>query len=359
VPSSGTFPLPNGVQTFALPEKQRLPMLDAYNFTVQRQLTNNLSFEVGYVGNKGTHVFAGNGPDFNVNEPTLVGFPNVPQNQRRPFFNGPINGIGGPFGWTQNIQYFCNCADNRYDSLQSKLTRRFVGGYSFQASYTLQRVRNDSGSQFFHNRELERGKPDDWPRNHNFILAALAELPFGKGKRFLSDASGALDAILGGWQANATVTIQSGLPFNVNYAGAGAVRDTGPERPDLISGADPMEGGGSRERWFNPAPIGAPGSAFSLPAVGTFGNLPRNYLTGPGYWRVDASLFKRFRVRDRYGLELRLEAVNALNHVNLGNPDNTIGSPGNPRPNAGGITNTAYFGADPQRNLQFAARFTF
>jgi hypothetical protein len=266
--------------------------------------------------------------------------------------------MGGAFGWTQDIAFFCNCADNRYDSLQTKLTRRFASGYSFQGSYTLQRVRQNTGDQFFYDRDLERGRPD-WDRVHNFVLTALAELPFGRGRRFLSDASGVTEAILGGWQINTAITVQSGLPFNVTYAGGGADRDTGPGRPDLISGADPMEGGGSRERWFNATPIGSTGSAFSRPAVGTFGNLPRNHLTGPGYWRVDASLFKRFQLRNRYALELRLEAVNALNHVNLGNPDSEIGTPSDPRANAGRITNTAYFGADPQRNLQFAARFTF
>jgi hypothetical protein len=374
VPSDGSFPLPNGVFARALAQesatfgtqgeqKQRLPAVDAYNLTVQRQLTSNLSFEVGYVGNKGTHVFAGDGPGFNVNQVTLDGYlQGVPQNNRRPFFAGPIRvmdggTMGGPYGWTQGVDYFCNCANNRYDSLQTKLTRRFAGGYSYQANYTYQRVRQHGGDQFFFVRDLEWGRPD-WDREHNFSLTALAELPFGRGRRFLSEASGAVNAILGGWQVNTAVIIQSGLPFNVNYAGAGADRDAGPNRPD-VGGADPMEGGGSRERWFNTNPIGSAGSAFTRPARGTFGNLERNALNGPGYWRVDASLFKRFMVRDRYGLELRVEAVNVFNHVNLGNPDSEIGTATEARPNAGRITSTAYFGADPQRNLQFAARFTF
>jgi hypothetical protein len=119
-----------------------------------------------------------------------------------------------------------------------------------------------------------------------------------------------------------------------------------------------MAGGGTRERWFNATPIGEAGSAFARPAPGTFGNLERNSLTGPGYWRVDASMFKRFDI-GRVDAELRVEAVNVLNHVNLGNPDTEVGSPGNPRTNAGRITSTAYGGADPQRNLQFALRLLF
>ncbi|PYQ70428.1 MAG: hypothetical protein DMG04_24685, partial [Acidobacteria bacterium] len=112
-------------------------------------------------------------------------------------------------------------------------------------------------------------------------------------------------------------------------------------------------------RWFNAAPIASSGSAFSRPAKGTFGNLPRNALTGPGYWRTDASLFKRFSFATGQAIEFRIEAVNVFNHVNLGNPDSEIGVPGNNNPNAGRITSTAYFGLDPQRNFQFAFKYVF
>ena len=111
--------------------------------------------------------------------------------------------------------------------------------------------------------------------------------------------------------------------------------------------------------WFNAAPIGDPNSAFSRPAVGTFGDMPRNSLWGPAYWRVDLSLFKTFRVMNDQQLEVRFESVNFFNHVNLGNPDSTIGVPGNPNPNAGRITSTAYGNSDPQRNFQFALKYRF
>jgi hypothetical protein len=93
--------------------------------------------------------------------------------------------------------------------------------------------------------------------------------------------------------------------------------------------------------------------------VGTFGNLKRNALRGPGYWRVDASLLKRLSLTGRLESELRLEAVNLFNHVNLGRPDPEIGTDTDPRPNAGRISNTTNFGTDPQRNLQFAIRLIF
>jgi hypothetical protein len=336
VPNNGQFPLPAGVFARALPDKQRPPMVDAYNVTVQRELGMEMSLEVGYVGNHGGRVFVGDGPDVNANQPTIVGFGTLSQNQRRPYFSR--------YGWTQDISVFCNCGTNRYDSLQTKFTKRFSRGYSVYAQYTFQHERQHGGDQFFYLPDLEYG-PADWDRVHSFSIATTYELPFAHENRWL-----------GGWQINQATIIQSGLPFNVNYNDAGADRDAGPNRPDLTG--DPS-GPQTRDQWFNAAPIGSANSAFSRPAKGTYGNLPRNDLRGPGYWRVDASLFKKFRVMNDQELEVRIESVNLLNHVNLGNPDSTIGVPGNPNVNAGRITSTAYGGTDPQRNFQFAVKYRF
>jgi hypothetical protein len=118
-------------------------------------------------------------------------------------------------------------------------------------------------------------------------------------------------------------------------------------------------GDGIDRPYFDATPLDTPGSAFARPAAGEFGDSGRNAFTGPGYWRVDASLFKTIALGKRRALELRVEAINVFNHVNLGNPDSEVGSPGNPRPGAGFITTTAFFGNDPQRNLQFGARLLF
>ena len=183
----------------------------------------------------------------------------------------------------------------------------------------------------------------------------MAELPYGKGRKWGSDAGGLAEAILGGWQLNSNIFIQSGLPFDVSYSGAGADRDVGPEpsRPRRRSASGPK----TKDQWFNTTPIGSSGSAFSRPQAGTFGNMERNSLTGPGYWNVDASLFKRFQIKGSSALEFRLEVVNLFNHVNLGQPANTVGTPGNPVGNTGQITSTA--SQNQVRNLQFGFRFLF
>jgi hypothetical protein len=358
VPQNGRFPLPNGIFARLLPDEQNLSHVDAYNVTLQRELSETVSVELAYVGNRGKGFF-GDNPATNVNQPTLDGFGTIPTNERRPFFNGnvqTVDGLSGNFGWTQGIDYFSNTGESRYNSIQTKVTKRFSDGYSILAHYTYQKAKNNGGDYFFIDPDVNYG-PADFIRTHVFVVAANADLPFGKGRKWMSDASGATEALVGGWQVNTNITIQSGLPFNISYRDRGADGDTGPDRPDLIGDAQMGSGDGLTSPYFNVTPIGSDGSAFGRPAAGTFGNLPRNEFRGPGFWNVDASLFKRFKVKDDMALEFRVEAQNVFNHVNLNNPDGNIGVPGNNNANAGFITSTA-----PNwqpRNLQFALRFHF
>lgn len=345
LPANGKFFLPDGVFARALPDKQRLPSVDAWNVTVQYQLTGTISVEAAYVGNKGTHVFAGDGPATNANQATLVGFGTVPRNNRLPFFN--------KFGWTQGIDYFCNCADNRYNSFQTKLTKRFGSGYSLLAHYTYQHADQDSADYFFFDANLNRG-PADWERTHNFVFSQVWELPFGRGKRYYTDVSRGWDYLVGGWQFNSNTTIQSGLPYSFSYD-AGANIDTGPNRPN-VSG-DPQPTLNNNRYTYNL-------SVLSNPGRGTFGNQKRNSLRGPMYWRVDASLFKRFPFTETIDLEFRIESVNFFNHANLANPDSFAGSFNSsgalvPASNLGVINSTAYGGSDPMRNFQWALKLRF
>jgi len=344
LPSNGLFFLPKDVFARVLPDKQRLPTVDAWNATVQYQLTNSMSVEAAYVGNKGTHVFAGDGPAFSANQIPIAGFrPGRNGTEAKPFFQ--------KFGWPQDIDYFCNCADNHYNSLQLKLDKRFSSGYSLLAHYTWQDQVQEDGSYFFFDSGLNRG-PAGWQRDHNFVFTQVYELPFGKGKKFLGGISRAADYLIGGWQFNSTTTIQSGLPFD-NCIDMGGIADTGPCRPNVNGD---VETGVFRESDGTIKYI-KDRSVFSKPTTpGTFGNQKRNTLRGPGYWRTDASLFKKFRFTERVEGEFRIESVNFFNHVNLGNPDGFIGS----FTGAGGVINsTAYFGTDPQRNFQLAFKLKF
>jgi Carboxypeptidase regulatory-like domain/TonB dependent receptor len=356
VPSNGRFKLPNGIFARLLPDEQHLSHVDAYNVTLQRELTSTISAEIAYVGNAGRG-FIGDGPATNMNQPTIVGFGTLSSDQRKPFFacgvrldpdaSNSDQGLCGNFGWTQGIDYFSNTGKSRYNALQTKVTKRFSKGYSLLAHYTFQSHKNNDGGYFFIDPSVNYG-PADFIRKHVFVLAGTAELPFMKGNR-----------ILGGWQVNVNATVMSGLPFQggPSYRDAGQDRDTGPNRPNLIGDPQLGSGDGRTSPWFNVTPIGSPGSAFGRPAKGTFGDLGRNELRGPGFWNVDASLFKRFKITEQSNVELRVEAQNVFNHVALGNPDSQIGVPGNLNPNAGFITGVAP-NWNP-RNLQFAVRFQF
>ncbi|MGB7207796.1 MAG: TonB-dependent receptor [Pyrinomonadaceae bacterium] len=360
IPSSGSFFIPDGVLVRALADKQTLPSVDAYNVTFQWEIFRNYSLEAAYVGNRGTNVFVGDNPDLNINQPTIVGFGTLSTNQRRPFFS--------QFGWTQDILLYQGYgATNRYDSMQLKLTKRFANGFSFLTHYTLQRAVNNSGNYFNIDPDLNRGRAD-FERTQNFVLSQLFELPIGRNKKFLGNIGKVADAFIGGWQLNSNTTIQSGFHFNVEYDGGRRIyanaadligtrvsdRDTGHNRPNLCGD---VTFPGTQAQFI------APGG-FCVPGIGTFGDLGRNVFSGPGYWRTDASLLKKFRFNETMNLEFRLEVVNLFNTVNLGNPDTNLGE-WNTRSNTfsnanfGKITSTAFFGNDLQRNLQFAFRFTF
>jgi hypothetical protein len=350
LPSSGQFFLPNNVFGRVLPDKMRLPSVDAYNLTVQYQLTGKMSVEAAFVGNKGTHVFAGDGPAIDVNQVPITGYtPGRNNTLAKPFFQ--------KFGWTQGIDFFCNCADNRYNSFQFKLDKRFSDGYSILMHYTRQFQAADDGGYFFFDANLNRG-PSGWQRDHGFVLSQVYELPIGKGRKYGGSMSRAADLAIGGWQFNSNTTIQSGQPFD-NCFDTNGISDTGTCRPNQNGNLETKavrQSDGSFKYFTNL-------SVFSAPSVGTFGNQKRNSQRGPGYWRTDASLFKKFALTEKVGAEFRIEAVNVFNHVNLGNPDGFIGSFSggrlNPSGGAGTINSTAYFGSDPQRNLQFALKIKF
>lgn len=361
LPTSGRFFLPDGVFARIRPEKMRLASVDAWNLTVQHQLTPTISVEAAYVGNKGTHVFAGGGPAFNFNQPTLVGFLDAQGNRtdsntRKPFFQ--------KFGLSQGLDFFCNCSSNNYNAFQLKGEKRFSDGYSFLAHYTWSRNKNFDGDYFPIDANIAYGT-NDTDRTHVVVLTNLWELPIGKGKKLLGGASKAADLILGGWQINQSTNISSGLPFSLSYQNCGDDRDTGPCRVSLAG--DVSTGGDSRDAngrvvYFNAAPavLATPGStqgAYKRPTRGTFGTSGRNAFRGPGYWQTDLSLTKSFAFTERFRGTFHWEMFNFFNHVNLGQPntcvDCSIGTGGT----SGKIEGTAF--GSTQRRMQFGMRLQF
>ena len=314
--------LPNGVTPFIISRDMRLPTVDAWNFTIQRQMTNTVSLEAAYVGNKGTHVFAGTGGDYDPNQATLVGFGTLSTNQRKPFFQ--------KFGWSQNLRYFASDASNNYEALQVKVEKRFSQGLQLLAHYTWSRNMDFSGTYYPVDAHYSYG-PADNNRAHAAVVASLWEVPFGKGRKYGSSLSKPMDLLLGGWQANGVLTLATGLPFTPSYQACNSDRDSGWCRPDVAGNwkaANPSQFG-----WFNTsdsllAVNGQVNGAWQRPQKGVQGNVGRNALWGPHFGQLDMSFFKTFPVTERLRIQFRAESFNFSNHTNLGQPNGCVDCPG-------------------------------
>ena len=346
--------LPNGVTAFILPKKLRLPTNDAWNLSIQHQLREDLAVEAAYIGNKGTHVFAGFGGDYDFNQATIEGFGTLTTNQRKPFFQ--------KFGWSQNFRYYGSDADSNYHGMQLKAEKRFSRGYSLMSHYTWSRAFNYTNTYYNIDRELAYG-PNDNHRRHVFNLSGLWEVPFGNGRAYLHDATGVLNALVGGWQVNTVFTWQSGLPFTPSYRDCNADRDTGWCRPDIVGEWKPEKQ--TADAWFVTTPLGPDGRVTPLttngqtlgpwrrPERGTFGTVGRNRLLGPSFSQWDVSFFKDFVVTESVRAQFRAEVFNFLNTVNLANPNPCVDCPGT----AGRITNI--FQLATMRQWQFGLRMEF
>jgi Carboxypeptidase regulatory-like domain/TonB dependent receptor len=291
----GTLPLygPDGtVEPRVRPTVQRLPTIDQWNATIQRQVTPTLSLTVSYVGNKGTHVFSGQSPSYNNNEPAIgtgtdayqctanvapaTGFdckqsfkPSVPQSNRRRYF---LNGVptftypGSTFTDAQGVVhptpgccavdtgYFGNDADDKYNALQIKAEKRVSYGLTFLAHYTFSHAYEYDQSYFSVDKTFAWG-PNQYNRNQVFVANVIYELPVGRGKHFMSGASRLMDLVVGGWQITNTTTYGTGLPFTPSIQNCGQISDAGPCRPNRIPGHQLHTG-----KTTAPCPSGTPGN---------------------------------------------------------------------------------------------------
>jgi len=319
---NGRNMLPNGVTAFMVSNPIRFPTVDAWNFTIQRQIRGDMSFEVGYVGTKGTHVFAGTGGDYDVNQATINGFGTLTTNQRKPFFQ--------KFGWSQNLRYYGSDASNNYHSVQMKFDKRFGYGLSTMSHFTWSKNIDYDGTYYNQDAKLARG-PASNNREQVFFLAALYEVPVGKGRRLMSNASRPLDMVLGGWQVNGTYSWMTGQPFTPSYRDCNSDRDTGWCRPNLVG--NPFLENPTQFGWFvtTDAPLTANGQTngpWQRPERGQFGTVGRNFIYGPSFSQMDMSFFKTFTVTERLRVQFRAESFNFLNHTNLANPNACVDCPG-------------------------------
>jgi hypothetical protein len=425
---AGTLPV-DGIdgttQGAARPTVQRLPTIDQWNASLQRQLTSTMNITVSYIGNKGTHVFAGTGPSYNSNEVavgpgtnlvtctaagvcTLAGFaPAQPPANRRRLFLGGVPAFTYPGStYTDSMgvvhptppccavdtTYYGNDADNHYNALQIKGEKRISNGLSFLAHYTFSHANSYDNTYYSVNRKFAYG-PNPYNRNQVFVANVIYELPFGRGKRFMTDAGRVQNLLVGGWQISNTLTYGTGLPWTPTIAECGTITDAGPCRPNLVSGKSINTGkqritsgcgtgGECGTYWFAPAAPLSYGSQLSaanngvdscsfarptsgplaLPSCGQIGNAGFDSLRGPHAFYDDMSLLKNFTITERVTFQFRFDAYNVFNHPVLALPSNQcVDCLGNTA--AGQITDIEADAAPGapigMRQLQFGFRVVF
>ena len=312
----------------------RISYTEQWNLHVQRQLTDSLMVEVGYVGTRGTDLS------------TFINVNTAPPGEgdvdpRRPY---PEYGA---------MSEMTNEATSIYHGLQFKAEKRFSDGLSFRANYAWGKTLDTLGAGFSASRSPQNPlRPEDdrslsdLHRSHTFSADYIWQLPFGKNRAFGSQMGSVADAILGGWQVTGVVTANSGAPINVTIPRD--IANIGPrsqaQRPDLVG--NPVSGvSGAPEQFLNR-------DAFAEPSPYTFGNAGRNIVTGPGLFQLDFGLYKNFPLNERMGFQLRSEYFNAFNNVNFGNPNANLDSSA-----FGAISGLA--GGQSARQIQFGLKFLF
>lgn len=331
------------IQPHIRPTFQRLPELDAWNATLQRQLSNSTTIDISYVGNKGTHVFAGDSSTYNVNQPSLNGFPNVPQTYRRPFFNRfTYNGYPDPTNTAANLpgapnqvpnvlqccstdqsNYLGNDASSKYNALQLKVERRFNHGLQFLSHYTFAKAYKYDSNYYVDDPRVAYG-PDDEVRDHLWVNNLVYELPFGRGRTFAGNSGHAEDLLIGGWQISGTTTWGSGLPWTPSFNECGPEEDVGVCRPNRTGAFH--TGAGSFDPVTHTVPFFTPVAAitptttgpFTDPGIGNIGNVGFDSFYGPRVFYADASILKNFGITERVKAQFRMDAFNVFNHPVLG-----------------------------------------
>jgi hypothetical protein len=212
-----------------------------------------------------------------------------------------------------------------YDSLQTQLNRRLSPGAQLGLSYTFSKAigyadNSDSGLTFHAVSQWARNRArTNFDRPHNLQIYGVYELPFGPGKRWANDGPAAW--LAGGWQFNAVMSKLSGTPFTVTSAGTSLNAPGNTQTADQVKAEVKILGGvGRGESYFDPA-------AFAPVTAARYGTVGRNTLRGPGVFNLDASLFRNFKLTERFALQFRSEVFNLTNTPAFNNPGANVSSP--------------------------------
>ncbi|HLX43390.1 MAG TPA: carboxypeptidase regulatory-like domain-containing protein [Bryobacteraceae bacterium] len=346
-PHNVVFPTPVAAQTFNMAGgfgPFQVPLLYSWNLTLEHQFGSQWLGRIGYVGSHATHL----SDSIDLNPAVYKPGSTASADARRTF---------QPFG---SILQTDASGNSNYNSLQLTIQKRYAHGMSVLANYTWQKSLdsvppNTGGTGSVTggtppipwylpgSRQLDYG-PSEFNRQHVFVVSYLWDIPGPRtGNKLVT-------RVLGGWELSGIVTAETGLPFSV-YAGKDVSQTAlNADRGVYLGGAalgDTACHSAPCVGWINPA-------AFALPAAGTFGNVGKGAMTGPGMFNWDMGVFKNIPITERWRAQLRGEFFNTFNHSNFTSASNNYPTQSLSSAGFGTIT-TAY---DP-RILQVALKVTF
>ncbi len=355
-PPSGSKVSPSGIQPDA-----KTPALATWTFKIDQQIAPQTTLSVGYVGSHGYHQLLS--LDANEPFPTICPASPCPATLASGTIYYPSGAALANPALANSTSWFTNGLSS-YNALEVDVSRRLSHGLQLRGVYTWSKSLDDGTAvnssvgtnapgfvMFPLNPKLDWG-PSTFDVRNLAVINGTYDLPIGHGKSWLGDASGWAERLAGGWALSAILTLQDGFPFTpqlgYNPSNNGDSRD--PVRPSYNPAfTGPIILGGPTQ-FFNP-------NAFLPPAPGTYGNVGRDTLTGPGLADLDFSVLKNTHLSERVNLQFRAELFNILNHANFGTPNAVVFSSASPTPasTAGVITSTS----TTSRQIQFGLKLQF
>jgi Carboxypeptidase regulatory-like domain/TonB dependent receptor len=368
----------SGLALRGIPFDYLTPYSMSGNFTLQYQLTHSMSLQAGYVTSLARH---------------LETFPNTNNvTQLVPAGLSTTNFVPFPdFG--QGSSYAITSANSFYHSLQTKVEKQYAMGLNFLATYTWSKVRTDAhdllnggGLAGFRAPSIPAfGIHGDYSLapfdiRNVFHFSGGYELPFGKGKHFMSDATGFANKAVGGWNIIWSATLQGGQPITLSCPSSTA---QGTGCYDLLTGQSPKLGlhtdSNGKLSWYGnpaafnqPCPLGAGGvpdptkvaGCVPLTGLAALGGGPTQ-VPGPGFHRLDFSVFKDIPFNERIRLQFRTEIFNIFNHPNFNSPNfggngvSSVSGSGNFTNKSFGEIGSTRDGPYDPRQIQFALKLYY
>ena len=358
------------IQLRAQDPNQRSGYVEQASFGPEYEIFQNTVASATYVGNWGRKMNRLQ----NANQGFISGFDGACPIVSFPYAN--LNTVsrvdtlksGGGCGLTGQhafLELATNNGNTDYNGLELSLRRRMSKGYSYALNYTWSHGLANFGDNltagplpqntYNYAAEMSNSILDI---RHRFVGNFTVDLPFGQGRTFLN-GGGVTNAVLGGWQVNGIVSLQTGSPFSVTGSDNSFTGANHSAYANCIG--DPFAGASSDPGVYTTTGFFLNRAAFANPAIGTFGTCRPRAFHGPGIEDTDLSIFKQFRMSERFSLQFRAEFFNAFNHPNFANPNSNINSS-----NFGKVTSTLapILGADSggpgdPREIQLALKLYF